>query len=57
MEIFILYFIVAGVIYASWLWDEEEYRFNWINVPFGLIYGWIIVPILIGRVIKQIYKD
>ena len=57
MEIFILYFIVAGVIYASWLWDEKESWFNWINVPFGLIYGWIITPILIGRALKQIYKD
>ena len=56
MEIFVLYFIVAGVIYASWLWDEEESWCNWINVPFGLIHGWIITPILIGRALTKIYK-
>ncbi len=57
METFILYFIVAGVIYASWLWEEENPCYNLVNILFGLIYGWIITPILIGRALKQVYKD
>ncbi len=53
-----LYVFFAGCVYASWLWDPEDHfivQFMW--VCYGLVNGWIATPILIGRAIKQIYKD
>ena len=57
MEVFILYFFISGLIYASWLWDSKDpFWLKFLNFLFGFINGWYITPILIGRAIKQIYK-
>jgi hypothetical protein len=57
-HIIFLYFFFTGCVYASWLWDTEDpFVVRLIKFVFGFIAGWFIIPILIGRVIKQIYKD
>jgi hypothetical protein len=56
--IIFLYIFFTGCIYTSWLWDlKEPFWFNFLNIFIGFVNGWYITPILIGRVIKQIYKD
>ncbi len=57
MEVFILYFIISGVIYTSWLWDKKNSWFNLFIILAGFSSGCIFMPILIGRALKQIYKD
>ena len=58
MEIIILYILFTGAIYASWLFDKRDrWWINMMNILFGFANGWYITPILIGRTIKQIYKD
>lgn len=57
MNDYLLYCVVAGLIYASWLYDVNASNFvNVLNIGFGLLFGWIVTPILIGRTIAQIYK-
>ena len=58
MEVFILYFFISGLIYASWLYDtSDKWWINAIYIVFGLVNGCYAAPILIGRVIRQFYKD
>ena len=55
--IFVLYAFIAGEIYASWLFDNEEsIGINALNLVYGFFLGWLITPILIGRAFNQIYK-
>ena len=57
-HIIFLYFFFTGCVYASWLWDTENpFVVNFIATFFGCAVGWFMTPCLIGRVIKQIYKD
>ena len=57
-HIIFLYVFFTGCVYTSWLWDaKDHFWFKFMNICFGFIYGWIITPILIGRTIKQVYKD
>ena len=53
-----LYVFFTGCVYTSWLWDTKDH-FLWklMTICFGFANGWYGTPILIGRVIKQIYKD
>ena len=58
MEVFILYFFISGLIYASYLLDlKDPLWVEVLTILFGFIEGWLITPILIGRMIAQIYKD
>jgi hypothetical protein len=58
METIILYILFTGCIYASWLYDiSDKWWINAMNIVFGLMNGWYVAPILIGRVIRQFYKD
>ena len=57
-HIIFLYVFFTGCVYTSWLWDTTDKFFDGIlNILFGFINGWYVTPILIGRAIKQIYKD
>ena len=57
-HIIFLYFFFTGCVYASWMWDTEDpFVVNLIKVFWGLAGGWFITPVLIGRAIKQIYKE
>ena len=56
--IIFLYVFFTGCVYTSWLWDlKDSFWLKLLNILFGFINGWYITPILIGRAIKQIYKD
>jgi hypothetical protein len=56
--IILLYMFFTGCIYASWLWDAEyPIGDKLLSILFGLIHGWIVTPILIGRVLRKFYKD
>lgn len=58
MEIIVLYIFFTGCVYAPFLWDEKApLGFNVTRIIFGFLYGWLVTPILIGMVIKQVYKD
>lgn len=47
MEVFILYFFISGLIYASWLWNSKlPFYMKILNIFFGLINGWYVTPIL-----------
>jgi hypothetical protein len=55
--IIFLYVFFTGCVYTSWLWDTKDtFGIKIFNILFGFINGWYVTPILIGRVIKQIYK-
>jgi len=57
-HIIFLYMFFTGCVYTSWVWDSED--FIWLkvlNIIFGFSLGWFVTPILIGRAIKQFYKD
>ncbi len=57
-HIIFLYVFFTGCVYTSWLWDtKDHFWFKFMNICFGFINGWYITPILIGRAIKQVYKD
>ena len=57
-NIIFLYVFFTGCVYASWLWDSEDHFWlKFLNICFGFVNGWIATPILIGRMIAQIYKD
>lgn len=56
--IIVLYVFFTGCVFASWMWDaKDHFWINFLNILFGLVTGWYATPILIGRAIKQIYKD
>jgi hypothetical protein len=56
--IIFLYVFFTGCVYTSWLWDlKDPFLIKLFNILLGFINGWYIAPILIGRAIKQIYKD
>ena len=59
MEKFIfMYVFFTGCIYTSWMWDlKDNIYLKVFNIIFGFTLGWFVTPILIGRAIKQIYKD
>ena len=53
-----LYVFFTGCILTSWVWKKTDTFFdNLLNISFGFTCGWFATPILIGRAIKQIYKD
>jgi hypothetical protein len=57
-HIIFLYVFFTGCVYASWLFDtKDHFIVKFMCVCCGFVNGWIVTPILIGRVIKQIYKD
>jgi len=37
--------------------EIRKFWFKLMNICFGFVNGWYITPILIGRVIRQVYKD
>jgi hypothetical protein len=40
------------------MWDlKEDVWFKVLTIIFGFFLGWFATPILIGRAIKQIYKN
>ena len=56
--IILLYIFFTECVYTSWLWDlKDPFWIKFLNILFGFINGWYLAPILIGRAIKQIYKD
>lgn len=58
MENICLYIFVTGLIYASWLYDSKDHFWiKFLNAIFGFVNGWYVTPIIIGRMIAQIYKD
>ena len=58
MELIILYIFFTGLIYVSYIWDSKDSTLDYVlNTIVGFIVGWFIIPILIGRVIKKIYKN
>ncbi len=57
-HIIFLYVFFTGCIYTSWMWDSEDHFWlKFLSILVGFIYGWFATPILIGRAIKQVYKD
>ena len=53
-----LYIFFTGLVYASWMWETKDHFFlKFLGICIGFIYGWFATPLLIGRAIKQIYKD
>ena len=57
-HIIFLYVFFTGCVYTSWMWDTKDaFWLKFMNIFFCFIYGWFVTPILIGRTIKQIYKD
>lgn len=56
--IILLYVFFTGCVYTSWAWNLKDSIWIKFFVLFiGFTLGWFITPILIGRVLKQIYKD
>ena len=57
-HIIFLYVFFTGCVYTSWMWDTKEpFWVNCIEICVGFATGWFMTPILIGRAIKQFYKD
>lgn len=57
-HIIFLYVFFTGCVYTSWIWDlKDPFWLKLMNIYFGFVVGWFLTPILIGRAIKQIYKD
>ena len=57
-HVIFLYVFFTGCVYTSWLWDLKDCIWlKVLNIIFGFTLGWFVTPILIGRAIKQIYKD
>ena len=57
-HIIFLYAFFTGCVYTSWMWDtKDQFWMKFMNICFGFINGWYVTPILIGRAIRQIYKD
>lgn len=56
-HIIFLYIFFTGCISASWLYDAKDpFVVKFSCILCGLINGWLMTPVIIGRVIKQIYK-
>lgn len=56
--IIFLYVFFTGCVYTSWMLDTTDpFWLKFMNICFGFTTGWFATPILIGRAIKQIYKD
>lgn len=56
--IIFLYMFFTGCIYISWAWDTtDNFCLKLLNISSGFATGWFVTPIIIGRVIRQIYKD
>lgn len=56
--IIFLYIFFTGCVHTSCMWDTTDpFGVKFMNICFGFVTGWFITPILIGRVIRQIYKD
>jgi len=56
--IIFLYIFFTGCVYTSWMWDaKNDFCLKVLDILFGFLNGWYITPILIGRAIRQIYKD
>ena len=57
-HIIFLYVFFTGCFYTSWLWDTtDSFWLKLVKIYSGFVTGWFLAPILIGRVIKQVYKD
>lgn len=57
-HIIFLYVFFTGCVYTSWMWDTtDHFWMKFMSICFGFITGWCVTPILIGRAIRQIYKD
>ena len=57
-HIIFLYVFFTGCVFTSLLWDTtEHFVFKLAKICLGFLTGWYMTPILIGRAIKQVYKD
>ena len=57
-HIIFLYVFFTGCVYTSWMWDlKDDVWLKVLTIIFGFFLGWFATPILIGRAIKQIYKN
>ena len=57
-HVIFLYVFFTGCVYTSWMRDTKDtFGIKILNILFGFINGWYVTPILIGRAIKQVYKD
>jgi len=57
-HIIFLYVFFTGCVYTSWMWDlKDNIWLKVLTISFGFTMGWLVTPVLIGRAIKQVYKD
>ena len=56
-HVLFLYVFFTGCVYTSYLWDTTDtFWLKFMSICVGFINGWYMTPILIGRMIAQIYK-
>ena len=51
------YFVLSGVILASFNYEKDNTK--WENIAvclMCLLNGWLITPILIGRILRKLYE-
>lgn len=58
MIVVILYFIFSSVVIASLFWPDSKEERTWISplgaIFFGIFLGWILFPIQLGVLFKEI---
>lgn len=57
-KIIFLYIFFNGCVYTAWLWDTKAHFVEkFIITIFGFAMGWLVTPIIIGRVLKWIMNE
>jgi len=57
-ELFWFYYIVSGLVFASFLYDRENgYSANMLFSMIGFMLGGYIFPFFIGRLLRKYYDS